>query len=40
MSIAASLADVTGMSNMNTNQHLNNFLSIGRIPNSKPDSNT
>ena len=40
MSIAASVADVTAMSNRNTNQHLNNSLPSGRIPNPTPDSNT
>jgi len=40
MSIAASVADVTAMSNRNTNQHLFNLLPSGRIPNSTPDSNT
>lgn len=40
MSIAASVADVTAMSNRNTNQHLYNSLPDGCIPNSTPDSNT
>lgn len=40
MSIAASVADVTAMSNRNTNKHLNNLLPSGRIPNSTPDGNT
>jgi hypothetical protein len=40
MSIAASVADVTALSNRNTNQYLYSSLPSGRIPNSTPDSNT
>lgn len=40
MSIAASGADVTAMSNRNTNQLLNNLLPGGCIPNIPPSAIT